>query len=46
LAIFFACIIRNKNDDQEAGQHLVMEDFDFSNNEEQQKVDFFFFFIF
>jgi hypothetical protein len=34
LGIFFAFICRNKNDDQEAGEHMDVENINLSNDEE------------
>ena len=36
LAILVTCFTRNKNDDQEAGEHLQMETFNSTNNDEQE----------
>ena len=37
MIIFFACLMRNKNDDKEAGEHIDIDNFDFSNHEEQEE---------
>jgi hypothetical protein len=43
LAIFFAFLCRNKNEDQEAGEHMNMDHLDLFNHEEKEVCFFFYF---
>ncbi len=42
LAIFFACLCRHKNEDQEAGEHMNMDHLDLLNHEEKEVCFFLF----